>query len=234
MADDHQHKPYPLWHRLQKFIHVSLTPENSLSEIFFGLIMVISITSTVRQATIGSEEAVRVLLLSALGCNTAWGIVDGVLYVLSSVFQRNRQARMLQAVKDAPHPHQAIAVVAKHLDPLLDDVTLPEERQQLYAAIANRASSVAPRATGVLPEDFYGAIASFLLVFLATLPVLFPYLVIHNPSLALRTSNLMGIAMLFIVGYAWAGYTKTNRIKAGIAIMALGSVLVTITVALGG
>ncbi len=48
------------------------------------------VTSTVSIGLAEAESGARTMILAALGCNAAWGIVDGVMYVLASLFDRNR------------------------------------------------------------------------------------------------------------------------------------------------
>ncbi len=56
----------------------TLEPAESLGEIVFGLIMVL--TFTLGAAVAGGYE--RGLLLAAVGCNVAWGVIDAVLFVM--------------------------------------------------------------------------------------------------------------------------------------------------------
>ena len=55
-----------------------LDPIERISEVLFGLIMVLTFTGSLSVAEAGRED-VRVMLLGALGCNLAWGIIDGGL-----------------------------------------------------------------------------------------------------------------------------------------------------------
>jgi hypothetical protein len=77
-----------------RFVHRYLDPGERLGEIVFGLIMVLTFTSTAR-ATLGDEQGPRELLLAALGCNIAWGIIDGGMFIMSAMLERGRteQAR---------------------------------------------------------------------------------------------------------------------------------------------
>jgi hypothetical protein len=59
-----------------------LDPIERVSEIIFGLIMALSFTGSVSAATAGREE-IRTMMFAALGCNLAWGLVDGVMYLVS-------------------------------------------------------------------------------------------------------------------------------------------------------
>ena len=85
----------------QRFVHRYLDPGERLGEIVFGLIMVLTFTTTAR-ATL-EEEGPRELLLAALGCNIAWGIIDGGMFIMSAMLDRGRteQARAL-AAHDTP------------------------------------------------------------------------------------------------------------------------------------
>lgn len=49
-----------------------LDPMERLSEVLFGLIMVLTFTGSLGAATAGREE-IRTMLIGAIGCNLAWG-----------------------------------------------------------------------------------------------------------------------------------------------------------------
>ena len=89
-----------------------------------------------------------------------------------------------------------------------------------------------PRLSG---EDWRGAFGVFLLVFLSTFPVVIPFLFICGEGhLAVRVSNGVAILMLFGAGHMLAGYARLNRIRTGLAMVAIGTGLVLLTIALGG
>ena len=67
-----------------------LDPVERLSEVIFGIIMALTFTGTLSIATAGRED-VREMLIGAIGCNTAWGIVDGVMYVIGALVQRQKE-----------------------------------------------------------------------------------------------------------------------------------------------
>ncbi|HEX8892086.1 MAG TPA: hypothetical protein VF783_02120 [Terriglobales bacterium] len=48
------------------------------SEVLFGLIMVLTFTGSFR-ITGGDHNSADRMLLAALGCNLAWGIIDAVM-----------------------------------------------------------------------------------------------------------------------------------------------------------
>ena len=69
-----------------------LDPLDRVSEILFGLIMAVTIVGSLSIATAGHTE-VRAVLIGALGCNIAWGLVDAVMYVLRGMAERARQGQ---------------------------------------------------------------------------------------------------------------------------------------------
>jgi VIT1/CCC1 family predicted Fe2+/Mn2+ transporter len=84
------------------------------------------------------------------------------------------------------------------------------------------------------PEDVYGAIAVFWLVFFSAIPAVVPFLVFSDRFVALRVSNLLLLTMLFLVGYRWARVTHSNPWIVGSILLLAGLVMVAIAMALGG
>ena len=112
--------------------------------------------------------------------------------------------------------------------------TSPEERTGLYPAVPKRLARVAPERTRVKNEDVYGALAVFWLVFLSAIPAVVPFLVFRDRFVALRVSNLLLLAILFLVGYRWARATPSNPWVIGSTQMVVGLLLVAVVMALGG
>ena len=82
--------------------------------------------------------------------------------------------------------------------------------------------------------DFGAALAVFLLVFLATLPVALPFAFIHDAHRALRISNGIALVMLFLGGYYLGEHGWRHAWLSGLVTLALGVVLVWATIALWG
>ena len=55
--------------------------------MLFGLIMVLTFTGSLSVAEADRDD-VRTMLIGALGCNLAWGIIDGVLYLMGSLAEK--------------------------------------------------------------------------------------------------------------------------------------------------
>lgn len=208
-----------------------LEPYDRVSEVLFGLIMVLTATGSLSVAGAGRAE-VRTMLIGALGCNLAWGIIDAVLYLMGCLAERGKNLLNLRAVRDAKNPQAAQRALAGALPPLLASVLQPAE----LAAICERLQKLPepPERAHLRGEDWRGAVGVFLLVFLSTFPVVIPFLFMQNALLALRISNLIAIVMLFVTGVAFGRITGRSPWVTGIAMVILGTILVAITMALGG
>jgi len=181
-----------------------------------------------------SDNAVKTLLYSTLGCNIAWGVIDGALLILDRVFDRSRLSRLRRVIAGSTDERRALAIVADELDETLAPITSKDLRLALYRDVVNHTR--APRARPLLVKraDIYAAIGVFWSVTLTTLPAAVPYLVIDDPWVAIRTSNALLIANLFWIGFRWAKFTSINPWLAGVSLTSIGVVLVLIAMALGG
>jgi VIT1/CCC1 family predicted Fe2+/Mn2+ transporter len=71
-------------------------------------------------------------------------------------------------------------------------------------------------------------------VFLSTFPVAAPFIVMQNAALAMRVSHGVAVVMLFITGFAYGRCAGRSRWGFGVGMVALGLVLVALTMAMGG
>jgi VIT1/CCC1 family predicted Fe2+/Mn2+ transporter len=74
----------------------------------------------------------------------------------------------------------------------------------------------------------------FLFVFISMFPVAIPFIVMHDATRAMRASNAIAVAMMFIAGVAYGRVVGWSPWAVGVFMVALGSVLVALTIALGG
>src|SRR3974390_1689970 len=93
-------------------------PMERISEILFGLVMVLTITCSFSVGGGGRTE-VHQMLLGALGCNVAWGAIDAVLYWLACSHAHGQKIMALRAARDPGNPEQAYRAIAAVLPPLI-------------------------------------------------------------------------------------------------------------------
>src|SRR6516162_5187561 len=106
-----------------------LDPIERISETLFGLIMVLTFICSLGVATTGNIN-IQTMLIGALGCNMAWGIVDGGLYLLARINDRGDKMLTLRAIRQAPDSETARRVITNALPPELA-AFLPAEQLDL-------------------------------------------------------------------------------------------------------
>jgi hypothetical protein len=215
--------------------HRFVDPSTSLGELLFGLIM--TLTFTLGAGIIIEDEGregAKQLLIAFIGCNIAWGIIDGALYLVGELFGRGRLRRIGRMIRQSPTRTRAEALVADELDDVLGHITTDAERADLYRRIVDNVHAKPPTANKVTGADLMGALVSGVLVVLVSIPGAIPFLVMDDAWLALRVSNGILLALLFITGFYWARYTLGSPWIAGFSFLAGGVALVVIAIALGG
>ncbi|HMN45508.1 MAG TPA: VIT1/CCC1 transporter family protein [Povalibacter sp.] len=216
-------------------MHRYLDPATSLAEILFGLIMTLTFTLSAGLLVADEgREGARQLLIAVIGCNVAWGIIDAMLYLVGQLFDRGRLRRLGRAIRANPTDARTRELVAGELDPLLGEILPSAERDVLYARIADNVAQRPERLTQITREDWLGAMVSFVLVVITSIPAAIPFLLIDQAQVALRVSNLVLLALLFVVGASWARYTLSRPWIVGTVLLVCGTALVLAAIALGG
>ena len=208
-----------------------LQPTERIAEVLFGLIMVLTFTGSLSVAEADRAE-VRTMLIGALGCNLAWGIIDAVLYLMGSMLAKGGSLLTFRAVRQATDPQHARRLLADALPPIVVSVLQPAELESIHQRLKQLPE---PSGHALLHRhDWLGALGVFLLVFASTFPVAIPFIVMHDAGPALRASNAIAIVLLFILGFAYGRNTARHPWGMGLGMVALGMLLVGMTIALGG
>jgi hypothetical protein len=221
--------------RRETFAAKHLDPGSRMGEILFGLIM--TLTFTLGAGMVIQEEGregVREMLIAILGCNLAWGVIDGIFYVLGQLFERGRMHRVCKVLQATPSDEDARRIVAGELDDLLERVTEEGPRRTLYDSIVQRLRTAPIPLNRLRKEDVLGGVAAGWLVFACSFPAVIPFFFIHDPKLAVRISNVLLLALLFYVGHRFARDTMARPWLTGLVFLGVGVVLVVATIALGG
>ena len=208
-----------------------LEPNERISEVLFGLIMVLTFTGSLSVADVGRDD-VRTMLIGALGCNLAWGIIDGILYLMGCLSEQGRGIRSLRALRKAAAPEAAHRVIADALPPMVAATLGPAEYESMRQKLLRLPEP--PSRPRLRKEEWRGAFGVFLLVFLTTFPVAIPFIIMDEVGRAMRVSNAIAIVLLFLTGYAFGRIAEYRPWLTGLAMVVLGSALAAITMALGG
>src|SRR6187455_1841395 len=95
-----------------------LEPSERVAEVLFGLIMVLTFTGSLSVAEADRAE-VRTMLIGALGCNFAWGVIDAILYWMGCLSEHGRGIRALRELHESTSPQEGQRIVAGALPPLM-------------------------------------------------------------------------------------------------------------------
>lgn len=91
-----------------------------------------------------------------------------------------------------------------------------------------------PRHLHLGKDDWLGALGVFFLVFFSAFPVVIPFLFARDAPRALRLSNGLAIVLLFLTGYSFGRAVGYRPWRMGLSMVLIGSILVAMTIALGG
>ncbi len=208
-----------------------LEPSERIAEALFGLIMVLSFTGSLSVAEAGRDD-VRLMLIGALGCNIAWGIIDGILYLMDCLSERGRDIRALRAARAAAGPEEAHRVIAEALPPMVAATLGPAEYEMVRQQLLRGPEP--PVRPWLSKADWLGGLSVFLWVFATTFPVAIPFIFMSNVARAMRVSNGIAVGLLVLAGYAFGRITNYHPWLTGLAMVVLGGALVAATIALGG
>ncbi|HEY7673287.1 MAG TPA: hypothetical protein VIC71_13815 [Gammaproteobacteria bacterium] len=208
-----------------------LEPVERIAEVLFGLIMVLTFTGTLSVATAGDED-VQEMLIGALGCNIAWGIIDGLLYLMGALAEKGRNLATYRTVVSAASSAKAREAIAGAMPPVIASLLGPAELDAIHAKLKKLPEP--PKYAHLSSNDWRGMLGVFLLVFVATLPVTVPFMFMDDAMRAMRWSNGIAVAMLFGAGYAYGRVIGRRQWVIGVSMVALGLAIVALTIRLGG
>src|SRR5690242_5368310 len=158
--------------------------------------MALTFTGTLSAATAARDD-VRAMLIGVIGCNLAWGIVDAVMFLMSVLTERGHGLRTVEAVRTAASVDAAHRTIAGAIPPIVASILKRDDLERIRLGLIGVDDI--PPAPRLTKEDWLGALAVFLLVFLSTFPIVIPFLVFrHDVYFALRTSNAVALVMLFV------------------------------------
>ena len=215
----------------RKSVHGLLDPIDRISEVLFGLIMVLTSTSTINVISAGRAE-IKTMIIGALGCNLAWGIIDAALYLMACLDERGRNLQLLRKLRQSLDPNEARRLVVDTLPETLAPVVSADDADVIRQKLL-RLPEPAARPSLTM-GDAWSALCICLWVFASTFPVVVPFLFISGVQPALRISNVIAIAMLFLCGYAFARCTGLRAWPTGLTMVVIGCAMVGVAIALGG
>ena len=215
------------------FFERHLEPSERMSELLFGLIMTLTFTLGAGLVIEEGPDATRELLVGVIGCNIAWGLIDGLLYIFNAMYARGEPFRAAQLLKRSGPAAAGVALDAK-LDDSFGEALSDKTKTAVREEVISHLGSLEPSPVKMTKDDFLGAVASFILVALCAAPAVLPFLIIDDHMAALRVSNVVMVGLLYLIGYRWAALINANRQRVALGMALGGLVIVQFTILLGG
>jgi VIT1/CCC1 family predicted Fe2+/Mn2+ transporter len=205
------------------------------AEIIYGVIIAMTFTSVLRQSPEVLSIVMHRIALTALGCCIAWGIVDGVFYSWERGYLLSQENRIRELSKSEGQKKSAIPLIAEQLDDTILRTIPGDQRLNLYRHLVGYLSRVDVREKMTLRDSLAIVGGTLLRSAGAGLVVVTPFFLMDDARAALWVSNLLGILILFAVGYIRATDRRPlPRLIYGFGTSLLGIIIVGITVILGG
>ena len=208
-----------------------LNTMDRVSEILFGIIMTLTFTCSIGIANAKNTE-IRQLIIAAISCNIAWGLVDAIGYIVSTIVQRSRNKTILDSVLITSDADKARKYISDSLPPSIASVLDAGELEQIRKKLAKLPGSALQ--VRLRTRDLKRSVMIFLLMFISAFPIVIPFIFIRDTQLALRISNMVAIVLMFLCGWSLAKYVGSNKWLMSFGMTLVGIVLVLITIALGG
>ena len=223
---------------LVKLLGNFLDPIDALSATFFSILIAMLFTLSydiliyrgIVDSSFSSGYGTE-LFFAILVVVMVWGTIDGIMYVLTEVFQRGERHRLLELLQTTEHEETAVDAIADEFDFILEPITSDDQRSALYHDIFAHLRKAEPQEVGLQRGDVVGAITFILVSALVVIPSLLPLLLLpNNTAMAIRISNVVSIIVIFGTGYSWGKYSDVNPWKTGLilASVCLSMVLVAI------
>jgi hypothetical protein len=219
---------------LRRFIERYLEPGESLGEVIFGLIMLLTFTLGASVLAGLDRIAARHVIVAAICCNLAWGIIDAAMFVMANLFHRAQLSRFHRLMQEAKNHETGIAAIRRVIDRRYGEYSAPEDVDHLAEGIYRTMKGRRRLRARVKHDDLMAALIVFALVAGPSLPPALPFLFADDPFVAIRFSIAILIGMLFYAGFRWAYFTDVNPWLAGGLLVLFSAALVAVAIALGG
>jgi len=211
-----------------------LDPASALCEVTCGLVMTLTVLLTAGYYVTGSDDPARSLLAAALGCSLAWGIIDGLLYVMSDLYVRSQKNEFLQTLH--AQPTEGRAVLLRRATGDLAALLTEAQIGQLVDALAQSGMRLQPERVRFTRENLSAMVTTVVSNMLAMVPAALPFILLPgNPwQTNLRISNFLVVAMIGGTGVAWGKTAGFRPLRTGAFLLVMGLTMVAIAVFLGG
>lgn len=214
------------------FVRNNLSLGSRLSELFYGVTMVVILTGMINMEMPPTQSTLRLLMFGALAVNISWGIIDGVTGMYGGLVNRSDYNRIANEYREDNANPEKRKMVARSLQGTIVE-NLREDEQARVVDMIGAGHPVTGQRYPARHEDWNMAIATILIDFVLVFPVVIPYFLIDSVRLAVFVSHVIAIVLLAVVAVVWAKKLHLNTWKAGIIIALISFIAIYSTYSIG-
>jgi VIT1/CCC1 family predicted Fe2+/Mn2+ transporter len=197
-------------------------------EIAFAMLMVIIINGYVALSELNSGFTYIVAV--NLGACASWGIIDGLIYAVSSSIERNNVRNKLLKLKSSIKGEN----VLKNVKESLDDTFLASFDEKGKEAIAKDIITHVSNASleenkAITSEEAMGWLSIIGIYLVVGFLLAVPFLILHDKILAWFISNVVGVSWLFWYGVQLGKIAGKNRWLFGILMASISILFLVIS-----
>ena len=205
------------------------------AEIMYAVIIAITFTSTLRDYNALSGMYYQTIVYAAFFCCLAWGIADGLFYAWEERYITNTENKIIKASKLPENNEVSVSLVRDELDDTILRNVNKKNREEFYQLLVKHLAEVEIRGKPSTRDSLNIVLNTFLISTAAGFIVVFPFFLIDDLGTALYVSNLLGISLLFIIGFYRAqGRSLSAKVMTGFGTAIIGIIVAVITTLLGG
>ena len=205
------------------------------AEAIYAVIIAMTFTSVLRGYDAIDEAAYWEIIYPALFCCMAWGIADGLFYAWERRYNIRMENKIIDLSRSGQNRDDAIPLIREQLDDTILRNINYEKRMELYRNLMKYLDEVGIKRMLSKRDAISIISATFVISTVAGLAIVAPFFLVENLKTALNISNMLGICLLFIIGYHRA-YEKSAsaRMIMGFGTAVIGIVIAAVTILLGG
>jgi VIT1/CCC1 family predicted Fe2+/Mn2+ transporter len=205
------------------------------AEVMYAVIIAMTFTSTLRGHVALIETFYSTIVYSALFCCIAWGIADGLFYAWERSYNIKTENRIIEYSRSPEGSVEAISLIRDELDDTILRNVNEKNRGELYQKLVKHLSEVGTKGKLSLKDILSIVLGTSIASTIAGLFIVAPFFLMDNLTAALDISNLVGICLLFGIGYYRAHDRNLfTKVVMGFGTAIIGIVIAVITTFLGG
>lgn len=208
-----------------------ITQLDVLIEVMAGVVMALTVSMSLYVTE--RDMPARTVVLAVMGCNLAWGIFDGLLYLVARRAADARRTRVLDRLTGTESLEELERRVRALVDPSMEGIVPFLDMEKLREALARREENGNDDGGGSLGQDLLASLLIAVVEIASAVPVILP-LIFLEPPLRGIVSGAVAIALLGATGVQVARWSGQSVWLLGVITPLVGAALVALCLIFGG